>query len=170
MFNSSVHFLSRVFLVCVFAVYAVVALLSYFDYIEEYLYPLRYLQGTVQVVNQQITIGPYPRYDDLEKLKRGAGIQVIISLLNDKLPQEKALLEREKRVAKDLGLELYSFPMSYFDLHGKTNKKRANDLADLIRGMKGDQKIYIHCYLGRHRVQYMKDQLLQAGILTEVHR
>jgi hypothetical protein len=158
--------LPRLILISIFAAYAVFALMSYFDYFERYLFPLHFIQGEVQTVSDKIFIGPYPHFDEMKKLQKETGISVVASLLNTSLPPEKALLRRERKVAERLGIELHSYPMSYLDLNGKRNLQASNDLIALIKNL-GDNKIYIHCYLGRHRVIYLKDRLIKEGLIEK---
>ena len=98
-FKKAFHLVLRLVLFSVVGVYAVFALLSYFDYFERYLYPLHFIQGETQRLDDKIIIGPYPHFDELKKLQKAAGIEVVISLLNTDLPQERALFNREQQVA-----------------------------------------------------------------------
>ncbi|RJQ46913.1 MAG: hypothetical protein C4538_05880 [Nitrospiraceae bacterium] len=161
------YLLPRLILFSIFGVYAVFALLSYFDYIERFLFPLHFIQGEVQKLDDNILLGPYPHFDELKKLQKETGINTVISLLNDSLPQEKALLNRERKIAERLGIDLYSYPMTYFNLNGTHNRRNAEEISALVRKINGS-KIYIHCYLGRHRVNFVRDNLIKAGLGREV--
>ena len=151
----------------VFIFYAIFSLLTYFDYLEKYLYPLHFLQGEVLELNENIFVGPYPHFDELKRLQKETGIEVVISLLNVGLPQEKALLKREEKIVERLGISLYSYPLSYFNFNNEYNKKTINELIAFIRDL-GDKKIYIHCYLGRHRVKQVRMGLKEAGLLDKI--
>jgi predicted protein tyrosine phosphatase len=159
-------FLPRILIFLVFIIYAIFALLTYFDYLEQYLYPLHLLQGEVQELNENILIGPYPHFDEMKRLKKETGITDVISLLNVNLPQERALQMREEKIAKRLGINLYSFPMSYLGINSESNRRAVDNLVTLVKRLK-DKKIYIHCYLGRHRINVVKNSLYQAGLINE---
>jgi protein tyrosine phosphatase (PTP) superfamily phosphohydrolase (DUF442 family) len=161
------YILPRVILLTVFVVYVVFALLSYFDYVERYLFPLHFIQGEVQKIGDNLYIGPYPHFDELKKLKKKTGISVVISLLNTDLPQERALLKREMKIAGRLGLTVYSYPLTYFGLASRHNRIITDDLIEFLKKNPG-RGIYIHCYLGRHRVGYVRDRLIKAGLVSPV--
>jgi hypothetical protein len=161
------YVLPRAILLAVFVVYVLFALLSYFDYIERYLFPLHFIQGEVQKIGNNIYIGPYPHFDELKKLKNETGISVVISLLNTDLPQERALLNREMKIAGRLGLAVHSYPLTYFGLDSRHNRIVTDDLVEFVRENSG-QGIYIHCYLGRHRVKYVRDRLIREGLIAPV--
>jgi hypothetical protein len=161
------YFLPRLILFSIFIVYGIFALLTYFDYFEQFLFPLHFVQGDVQKLSENIYIGPYPHFDELKRLQKETGIDVVISLLSQDLPQERALFNRESNIADRLGIKLYNYPMSYFDLRGKHNKQTAAEVTAVIKGLK-DKKIYIHCYLGRHRVNLVKNYLLTDGLISEL--
>ncbi len=154
-------------MLAIFFVYVIFSILTYFDYFERYLYPLHFIQGKVQVISQNILIGPYPHFDELKKLQKETGIEVVISLLNTDLPPEEALYRREQKIAKKIGVELESFPLTYLKINGKHNSEMADAVAEYVRSI-GDRTIYIHCYLGRHRVIFIRDQLRKKGLIDMV--
>jgi len=119
----------------------------------------------VQTLNENILIGPYPHFDELERLHNKAGVDVVVSLLNVSLPQENALFNREKLIADKIGVKLYSYPMTYLKFRSEQNRIAADNLIALINHSK-NKKIYIHCYLGRHRVKYIKEKLFEAGLIS----
>jgi|GEM_PF-1202187 hypothetical protein len=159
------YFLPRFLLFSVFIIYLIFAFLVYFDYFEQYLYPLHLIQGEVEVLSDNILIGPYPHVDELRRLKKTQGITDVISLLNTSLPQEKALYNREERVARIVGVRLYSYPMSYFSLNSEYNRQVMDRIVEFIRRMKAQRKVYIHCYLGRHRTKALKKRLIEEGLV-----
>jgi hypothetical protein len=165
--KKAMYFIPRLLLFAIFFVYVIFAALTYFDYFERYLFPLHFIQGKVQIISNNILIGPYPHFDELKKLQKETGVEVVISLLNTGLPQEKALHRREIKVAERLGIELKSFPLTYLKMNGKHNREMADKVAEYVKSL-GDKTIYIHCYLGRHRVVYIRDQLKKAGIINMV--
>lgn len=154
--------LPRAVLAVFFLVYVTFAFLSYFDYFEPYLYPLAFIRGKAYPVSDSIIIGPYPHHAELKKLKEGFGVTVVISLLNLNLPQEKALFEREKEYARELGLGLTPFPMEYLPLRSDNNRRTVGKLIGFVRERPG-ARVYIHCYLGRHRTGLVAEGLRDAG-------
>lgn len=159
------YFLPRFLLFSVFIIYLVFSFLVYFDYFEQYLYPLHLIQGEVEVLSDNILIGPYPHVDELRRLKKKFGITDVISLLNLNLPQEKALYRREEKVARIVGVNLHSYPLSYFSLNNEHNRHTIDKIIRLIKNTKGKRKFYIHCYLGRHRTKKIKERLIKEGII-----
>lgn len=159
--SKSLYFLPRIILFAVFFLYSIFAFLTYFDYFEPYLYPLHFIKGNASYISENIIIGPYPNYDELKKLKEKYAVEIVLSLLNTNLPQERALLEKERKDTEKLGLKILSFPMEYISLQSEDNKKNLLSLIQCINENKG-KTIYIHCYLGRHRVNFVKKGLTDA--------
>lgn len=145
-------------------VYVIIASLTYFDVIESYLYPLHYLRGRVVKLSNRIIIGAYPHRDEMEKIKSAYGVTTIVSLLNLDLPQEKALYEKELKVAAGLNIPVVSFPLQYLSLDSDANRENVRKLVEFI-GENNTRIIYLHCYLGKHRVNYVKDGLRKAALI-----
>ncbi|UFS70769.1 hypothetical protein LPW11_00935 [Geomonas sp. RF6] len=158
------YFAPRAVLAGLFMALLLVMALGNFDFFEPYLYPLHLAQGNVVCYGSGVTIGHYPQMHELERLKRERGVDLDISLLNDDLPQEKALNNQLSQGAKRLGIEVRSFPLSYLGLESQENKKRIAELAEFVRSQ-GARKMYIHCYLGRHRVAVVRDELVRRGLI-----
>lgn len=110
-----------------------------------------------------ITFGPYPSAEQLRRFKRQGGMYVV-SLLDPRLPYEKELLEREQEAASREGLILKDFPMaSVFDHRIFSDyEEEERKAADYIKRLDGP--VYVHCYLGKHRVLRVRDALLAAGV------
>ncbi len=159
------YVLPRIVLLSIFFLYVVFAFLSYFDYFEPYLYPLALIRGKAYPISRSIIIGPYPHYDEMKKLKENFGVETIVSLLNVKLPQENALYKREQRDAEKLGLKTYNFPMEYLPLQSESNKEKLTELTAFLRSH-STQKVYVHCYLGKHRVGFVRKGLIDNGIVN----
>lgn len=123
----------------------------------------RLFQRDISDVNARIIIGPYPEDRDFELLKQN-GVELVVTLLNPEIPYEAALLEREKGVAARHGIELRSFPMSSIlgQRFGDEYDRSASGAADAIAASPG--KVYLHCYLGMHRIQVVRDLLATRGI------
>lgn len=101
-----------------------------------------------------VTSGPYPTRDDFQKLK-DRHIELIVSLLNPQIPYEAQLLADEQKNAADFGIEVRDFPMSSIlgQSFGSDYEKNAAAAAALINATK--KPVYVHCYLGLHRVNYV---------------
>jgi tetratricopeptide (TPR) repeat protein len=123
----------------------------------------RMFQREISDVNARIIIGPYPEDRDFELLKRN-GVGLVVTLLNPEIPYEANLLEREKGVAARHGIELRSFPMSSIlgQRFGDEYDRSAAAAADAIAT--SESKVYLHCYLGMHRIQVVRDLLARRGV------
>lgn len=106
-------------------------------------------QGQI-VEGERFTFGPYPEKEDLELLHE-KGYDGVITLLNPTLPIEKPLLDQEKSNAEKAGLEVHSLPMLPWV---GDNTKSIDRVKELIH--QDEKKYYVHCYLGRHRVDVVK--------------
>lgn len=106
-------------------------------------------QGEV-VEGDRFTFGPYPSEDDLKRLKE-EGYDGVISLLSSTLPIEKPLLDKEKKIAEEIGIELHSLPMLPWVGDNSKSIEKARELAT-----QDEKRYYVHCYLGRHRVDVIK--------------
>ena len=157
------YLLPRLAVVAVFMLFVVFTALSNFDIIEPYFYPIHMVQGKVRNIAPDIIMGPYPRGDQIRALKR-RGVAVDISLLNLSLPQEQALHEQLKKNGEQEGMAVLNFPLSYLNLESAANKDTVSQVVSYIRQNSG-KKIYIHCYLGRHRVKVVEDELRRQGLI-----
>ena len=146
--------LLRVLLVGAFLLYPVVLGLDYFYVFEPYLYPLHLMQGRVRPVGRHILIGPYPEFLELERL-HARGVTVVISLLDPNLLYEKGLILKEQRYERSLGMKAYDIPLDSYK--AATSPSNARDIAAILKLLQGlgNRKVYIHCYLGKHRVEYV---------------
>lgn len=152
----------RVLFLVVFGTYLIILASAYFSYIEPYLFPLRLIQGSARSLTDNIIIGPYPRESDIEKLIKIKGITVVVSLLNPNIPFEDSLLEREKEILSERKITFYNVPFSFINLDSEDNLLAVSRVKEIIAKHK-DEKIYIHCYLGRHRVNFLAKQLFGKG-------
>lgn len=127
--------------------------LAFFDRFEQYLFPLHWLQDKVHVVSAQVIVGPYPDDQRLRQLK-AAGVTSVVTLMDARLIYEDGLIAKERREEESLGLHFFNFPMD-------SSEPPASPLNDAalrrLRTMLAAQKtgkVYVHCYLGKHRVGY----------------
>lgn len=132
-----------------------------FRYLETYLFPLHLLKGKAKFISKNVIIGPYPEKRDLKKLKEKQGVTVVISLLDPSIPFEKSLLEKEKEITEKLGLKLFNFPLGYFHLRSEKNQQVVEEIIQFIKSYP-KEKFYIHCYLGKHRIELVRERLKNA--------
>ena len=124
---------------------------------------MRWAQTALPDQITMISIGPYPEDEEFQHLKK-AKVRYIVSLLDPRLPYEKELIEREMALAPKYQMTLKVFPMaSIFDRkifpdYDEQQQKAVDFLKNL------DGPAYMHCYLGKHRVIHVRDELVQAGV------
>lgn len=100
--------------------------------------------------------GPYPDEKTCQRLK-SEGYTGVIALLNSVVPFEAVLLEKEKTMTDAAGLTLIEIPMLPWV---SENRESIDKLKAL--GATGKERYYVHCYLGRHRVDLARVTLLEA--------
>ncbi|MBI5345030.1 MAG: hypothetical protein HZB83_06815 [Deltaproteobacteria bacterium] len=123
-------------------------------------FPMSLIRGQAREIAPGIIIGPYPTRDELVRLKKG-GVKKVVSLLNESILIERRIIEEDRKMAGELGLEYVNVPLVYLDIESPENMRLVNRLvADTIAD-KG-KKIYVHCYLGRHRVRVFEKAYLNA--------
>ena len=124
---------------------------------------MRIFRGEISDIAAEIIIGPYPVESDFKRLSDN-GIETIVSLLDPALPYEKQLLEQETVLAEQYKMRLLNFPMASILGHkmGAYYDDNAQAAADTLAVTKG--KIYLHCYLGIHRVATVKKLLEKQQI------
>src|ERR1051325_1096869 len=108
-------------------------------------------------VHQRVVTGPYPVREDFEHLSAN-GVTVDVSLLDPKIPYERVLLDQERRTAAKYGIEVVNFPMASIlgQKMGSYYEKDALAAANTIDSLRRSQKVYLHCYLGEHRMVAVK--------------
>lgn len=113
-------------------------------------------QGDIDV-GERFTFGPYPEKLDLQALK-DQGYDGVISLLSTTLPIEKPLLDKEVKAGEEIGIEILSMPMLPWVGDNSETLAEIRELAE-----ENDKKYYVHCYLGRHRVDVVKQLVNEAS-------
>ncbi len=78
----------------------------------------------------------------------------MIALLSPKVPFERVLLEQEEDNGKDAGIPVYSRPMLPWITGNEASLEAIKALA-----AQEDKQFYIHCYLGKHRVDIVRQEL-----------
>ncbi len=108
-------------------------------------------QGNVSIFNHQFTFGPFPDKEQLQNL-REEGYSAVVSLLHPALvPFEPKLIHDEKRWAHEVGIKFINIPMLPWV---NENEKSLEILRQLAQDNHG--RYYLHCYLGKDRVLYVK--------------
>jgi tetratricopeptide (TPR) repeat protein len=124
---------------------------------------MRWAQSALPDQITMISIGPYPEDAEFQELKK-AKVKYIVSLLDPRLPYEKELIEREEALAPKYQMAVKVFPMaSIFDRQIFPDYMEQQQKAvDFLKNLDGPA--YMHCYLGKHRVIHVRDQLVKAGV------
>jgi hypothetical protein len=120
-------------------------------------------------VHQKVITGPYPVKEDLEELSKH-GVRYDVSLLDPKIPYERVLLDQERRNAEKYGIRVINFPMASIlgQKMGSYYQKDVLAAANTIDSLRHFHKVYLHCYLGEHRMVDVKRILQQRGAITGV--
>lgn len=118
-------------------------------------------RGGRESLGERFTFGPYPDLAALQQLK-AEGYGAVVSLLSPAIPFEQVLLDQEIANAKKVGLKVYSFPMLPW----------VSDNAGALASIKAlaagsQQRLYFHCYLGKHRVLLVQEMLAAQGDAPE---
>ncbi len=112
----------------------------------------------------RVITGPYPTEEDLATLKLH-GVTTVVSLLDPQLPYEGVLLAREQDTVKARGMAFHNFPMASIFGHRLGNQYDQNADAAAAVIAKASGKVYVHCYLGIHRVRVVEQRLT---VLTHI--
>lgn len=102
----------------------------------------------------EFIFGPYPEKEKLLELKKDYYTAVISLLSPAVVPFEPALMAREAAAAKEAGIELISIPMLPWV---STNDSVEGRIEELVG--RGGGKYYVHCYLGKDRVNIFRKLL-----------
>lgn len=124
-----------------------------------------YFSAPIAVRDARIIVGPYPKESDFQLLRKN-GVTAIVSLLDPSLPYEHVLLDRERVLAAKYGMGFKNFPMSSILNHrlGSNFDRQARLAANAVSHTPG--RLYLHCYLGMHRVSAVEALLASAGAST----
>ncbi len=106
----------------------------------------------------RFTVGSYPDRSRMIELKK-RGYTAIISLLHPAVvPFEPKLLAEEKKISGELGIELIHMPMLPWISENEEVLDKIRDLA-----VSGTGRYYIHCYMGKDRVNVVRSVIERAG-------
>lgn len=99
----------------------------------------------------QFILGSYPDRTHLDQLKY-EGYTAVVSLLHEMvIPAEPVLIEEEEENAKQAGIKIIRIPLLPWVSGNEDAIQKIKDLA-----VNGKGKYYVHCYLGRDRVNVFK--------------
>ncbi len=121
----------------------------------------RTFRAPISSMESRVVTGPYPTDRDFAMLRQN-GIVTIVSLLDARVPYEDILLEREREEATRFGFKFLNFPMTSFFGHQIGDNYDLNAAAAAHAIQSSHERIYLHCYLGVHRVASVREHL-QAG-------
>lgn len=108
--------------------------------------------------NIEFVLGAYPDLKELRRLK-GARYTGVVSLLNELIvPAEPNLIREEDKNVKEIGIALIRIPMLPW-VSGN------NESIELIHKLvkTGHGKYFVHCYLGRDRVNVFRKIVRDMG-------
>jgi tetratricopeptide (TPR) repeat protein len=128
----------------------------------------RTFRAPITEFDSRVVVGPYPTERDFASLRQ-SGVTTIVSLLDARVPYEDLLLERERKAAAQFGFKFLNFPMTSFFGHHIGDNYDINALA-AARAIQGSKdRIYLHCYLGIHRVASVREHLQQGRVDTAAY-
>ncbi len=130
-------------------------------------FPISFVRGEVREVSLGVLAGPYPSKDEL-KVLADKGVSEIVCLMDPRLAVERPLVEEEKRMASELNIAFSNFPMDFTDMEGSGAREELEKAVRHLVGRNGDSRVYVHCYLGRHRVSLFVEALRKASTLKAV--
>lgn len=102
-------------------------------------------------------------YPDLERLKalKAEGVTTVISLQDPDVVVERQGIAAEVRAAREVGLTLVQAPMIPWFSENTESLNRVRTIA-----MTGTGKYYVHCGLGRDRVNIARNLIEGLGVKT----
>lgn len=124
-------------------------------------FPISFVRGKAYQLNEEIIMGPYPSAKEMLRLKR-LGVTTFINLMSLEVPIEHQLIKKQLRLCKKFDLVCRNFPLSFIILKSKSNLDQVEAVINYVKTVPG--KKYIHCYLGRHRVELVKTRLEEEPI------
>lgn len=128
--------------------------LGIFSFYPEFLIDKKNKITEVEVEKAEFYFGSYPDLEKLNELKRQKYTAVISLLNNTVVPAEPLLIEKEKKNAEKIGIQVISIPMLPWIVE---NDDAIVQIERFARNAKG--KYYVHCYLGKDRANVFKNIL-----------
>ncbi len=109
-------------------------------------------------IAKQFTIGPYPTESRVTQLKK-EGYTGIISLLHPAVvPFEPSLIKDEENASRQAGIAFIKAPMLPWVGDNAASLKIIEEIAKTGKG-----RYYIHCYLGKDRVNVVKNLIARIN-------
>lgn len=106
---------------------------------------------------ERFTFGAYPDARKIEQLK-DEGYDGVITLLNPKIPFERVLLKQELAAGEEADLPVHSYPMLPWISQNQESLRGIEELTAADE----TKRYYVNCYLGKHRVDYVRQALSEA--------
>ncbi len=103
-------------------------------------------------VEAEFHFGVYPDEAKMKELKEDGYVGVISLLHNMVFPAEPILMEKEGYNAKKVGIKLISVPMLPWIIENDASVLKIKYIAHHFKG-----KYYVHCYLGKDRVNVFRN-------------
>jgi len=122
------------------------------------------IQSTVSDSGSDIefVLGAYPDMKELRRLKQ-AGYTAVVSLLSNMVvPAEPHLIREERENADKVGIQLIHIPMLPWVSGNNKSITRIQELAKT-----GNGKYFVHCYLGRDRVNVFRKIVRDMGVKSK---
>lgn len=123
-------------------------------------FPMSFVRGEVREIAPGVLAGPYPTEDELKVLARN-GVVEVISLMDPESTVESRLVEEEKRLVSNRGLRFSNYPMDFQDMSSEKSAKGLEQTMERL-SKRGGGNLYVHCYLGRHRVGLVEAALKKS--------
>lgn len=124
-------------------------------------FPMSFVRGQAREAAPNVLIGPYPTESELRLLANN-GVTEVISLMDPESAVESRLVEEERRLVAARGLRFQNFPMDFKDMNGQRSARALEQALQRIYAG-GSEKLYVHCYLGRHRVGLIEAALKKSA-------
>jgi len=141
----------------IMAVFIGLAAYGVWNVFQPDVFPMSFVRGEVREFAPGVLGGPYPTEAELRILKRN-GVVEVISLMDPESAVESKLVADEKKLADSKGLRFLNYPVDFKDM-SSPESAAALDKAMSRIAMRGDKLVYVHCYLGRHRVGLLEKAL-----------
>ncbi|HJV78989.1 MAG TPA: hypothetical protein VJ602_11450 [Paludibacter sp.] len=112
--------------------------------------------------NIEFVLGAYPDLKELRRLKQ-VGYTGVVSLLDEMVvPAEPNLIREENENAQKVGIQLIHIPMMPWV---SRNNESISKIQKLAR--EGHGKYFVHCYLGRDRVNVFRKIVRDIGVKSK---
>lgn len=145
----------------IMAVFIGLAAYGVWNVFQPDVFPMSFVRGEVREFAPGVLGGPYPTEAELRLLKRN-GVVEVISLMDPESAVESKLVADEKKLADYKGMRFVNFPMDFKDMNSPASAAALEKAMSRI-AMRGDKKVYVHCYLGRHRVGLLEKALKEGA-------